>query len=329
MQEKITSAIQGFDNEIKSISDDTSLEEFRIKYLGRKGIFAQLFEEFKALPKDEKPKYGQLLNNAKSQSEQKFEELKSGLEITSGQVGAGIDISLPAVTPKLGSKHIITQTLDEMKNIFKKLGFSIHLGPEIESDFNNFEALNFPDDHPARDEQDTYFINKDFLMRTHTSPIQVRLMTSQAPPLRAVMPGRVYRNEVITATHYNMFHQLEGLYIDENVTFAELKSTLVAFLKEFFGKDIVYRFRPGFFPFTEPSGEIDIWWQPANGKGKWMEVLGSGMVDPNVLINCGVDSEKYTGYAFGMGVERIAMKKYGISDIRTLFDNDVRFLSQF
>ena len=217
-----------------------------------------------------------------------------------------------------------------MKNIFRKLGFSIYEGPELESDYNNFEALNFPSDHPARDMQDTYFINKDFLLRTHTSPIQVRLMNSSKPPIRAIMPGKVYRNESVSYKSFCLFHQLEGLYVDKDVSFTELISTLVSFIKQFYGENVKFRVRPSFFPFTEPSAEVDIWWEPKGANsGRWLEVLGCGMVDPNVLENCGIDSEIYTGYAFGMGVERTAMFKYGIDDIRILFDNDKRFLKQF
>jgi phenylalanyl-tRNA synthetase alpha chain len=221
------------------------------------------------------------------------------------------------------------QTLKEIKDIFKGLGFSVYEGPELESDYNNFEALNFPEDHPARDMQDTFFVNRNFLLRTHTSPVQVRLMQNKKPPLRAIMPGKVYRNEAISAKSYCLFHQVEGLYVDKDVTFAELKGTIVGFAKQFFGNDIKYRFRPSFFPFTEPSAEVDIWWQPSGKEGRWLEILGCGMVDPNVLINVGIDPEIYTGYAFGMGVERIAMRKYGIDDIRLFFDNDKRFLQQF
>lgn len=209
------------------------------------------------------------------------------------------------------------------------MGFSVYEGPELESDYNNFGALNFPNDHPARDMQDTFFINKNFLLRTHTSPVQIRLMQQKKPPIRALMPGKVFRNEAISAKSYCLFHQIEGLVVDTDVTFAELKGTLVGFIKQFFGKDVVYRFRASFFPFTEPSAEMDIWWQPKGKEGRWMEILGCGMVDPNVLVNVGIDPEKYVGYAFGMGIERTAMRKYGIDDIRILFDSDIRFLRQF
>lgn len=329
MLDRIELAEKNFKSEIKSVVDLEKLEEVRIKFLGRKGLFTELFEEFKQLPKEEKPKYGQVLNKAKSSAQKGFDELKSKLESSKAENKEYIDLTLAGRGIQLGSKHILTQTLDEIKGIFKGLGFSIYEGPELESDHNNFEMLNFPTDHPARDMQDTFFINDDFLLRTHTSPVQVRLMETTDPPIRALMPGKVYRNEAISAKSYCLFHQVEGLYVDEDVTFAELKATLVAFLKQFFGEDVKYRFRPSFFPFTEPSAEVDVWWQQKGKEGKWLEILGCGMVDPNVLENVKIDNEKYVGYAFGMGVERIAMLKYGVGDIRVFFDNDKRFLEQF
>ncbi|VAX17853.1 Phenylalanyl-tRNA synthetase alpha chain [hydrothermal vent metagenome] len=329
MLDKIESAEKGFNAEIAEVKDDEALEAVRIKYLGRKGLFTELFEEFKQLPKEEKPKYGQMLNKAKSFAQKKFDEVKSQLASSESESQEYIDLSLPGRKIELGSTHILTQTLNEIKQIFKGLGFSIYEGPELESDHNNFEMLNFPADHPARDMQDTFFINDKFLLRTHTSPVQVRLMESKKPPLRAIMPGKVYRNEALSAKSYCLFHQVEGLYVDEDVTFAELKGTLVAFAKQFFGDDVKYRFRPSFFPFTEPSAEVDIWWEQKGKPGKWLEIMGCGMVDPNVFENVGIDNEKYVGYAFGMGVERIAMLKYGVGDIRIFFDNDKRFLQQF
>jgi phenylalanyl-tRNA synthetase alpha chain len=247
-----------------------------------------------------------------------------------------IDLTLPGSQRQIGSKHILTQTVDEIKSIFKGMGFSIFEGPELESDYYNFEALNFAPDHPARDMQDTFFISKDFLLRTHTSPVQVRVMKNYKPPIRAIMPGRVYRSEAVNARSYCMFHQVEGLVIDTDITFAELKGTLVFFAKQFYGNDLKFRFRASFFPFTEPSAEMDITCYICGGKGckickhtGWLEILGCGMVDPNVLINCGIDPEKYTGYAFGMGIERTAMLKYNVQDIRLFFENDFRFLKQF
>lgn len=329
MQDRIKELEQQFNSELAQVSNLKSLEELRIKFLGRKGSITALFDEFKELPREEKPKYGQVLNQFKNSTQNSFDKKKNLLSEKEKSQKEFVDLSLPGIKNKIGTKHILTQTLDEMKSIFKVLGFSVYEGPELESDYYNFEALNFPDDHPARDMQDTFFVNKDFLLRTHTSPVQIRLMQNKKPPLRAIMPGKVFRNEAISAKSYCLFHQLEGLVVDTDVTFAELKATVVHFVKQFFGEDVKYRFRPSFFPFTEPSAEVDIWWQPTGKEGRWLEIMGCGMVDPNVLENCGIDSEKYTGYAFGMGVERTAMRKYGIDDIRTYFDNDKRFLVQF
>lgn len=329
MQEKIKEIEKQFNSELAEIKNLQSLEEFRINYLGRKGSITALFEEFKELPKEEKPKYGKVINQLKNNVQNSFNTKKEELSESVKSQADSIDLTLPGIKRNLGTKHILTQTLDEMKSIFKVLGFSIYEGPELESDYYNFEALNFPEDHPARDMQDTFFVNKDFLLRTHTSPVQIRLMEKKKPPIRAIMPGKVFRNEAISAKSYCLFHQLEGLVVDTNITFSELKGIVIHFVKEFFGEDVKYRFRPSFFPFTEPSAEVDIWWQPKDKLGRWLEIMGCGMVDPNVLENCGVDSEKYTGYAFGMGVERTAMQRYGIDDIRVFFDNDKRFLLQF
>lgn len=329
MQDKITAVAEQFESELSLVSDLKSLEELRIKFFSRNGSISLLFEDFKNLSREEKPKYGQILNQLKNNSQSKFDELKEKLELQSQDFKQRVDLSLPGRKRNLGSRHLITQTLDEITEIFKGLGFSVHNGPELESDYYNFGALNFPDDHPARDMQDTFFINKGFLMRTHTSPVQVRLMESKKPPIRAIMPGKVYRNEALSYKSYCLFHQVEGLYIDKDVTFAELKGTLVSFIKTLYGDDVKYRFRASFFPFTEPSAEVDIWWEPKGKPGRWMEILGCGMVDPNVLKNVGLDPEVYSGYAFGMGVERQVLRKYNIPDIRVLFDNDKRFLTQF
>jgi len=329
MEEKISAAASLFETDIDLVSDLKSLEEIRIKYFSRNGIISLLFEDFKNLSKEEKPKYGQIINQLKNSAQSKFEEVKNRLSEIQDEFKERVDLSLPGKKRTIGSKHIVIQTLDEIKNIFMGLGFSVYNGPELESDYYNFEALNFPDDHPARDMQDTFFINKNFLMRTHTSPVQVRLMKSKKPPIRAIMPGKAYRNEALSYKHYCLFHQVEGLYIDKNVTFAELKGTLVSFIKTLYGEDVKYRFRGSFFPFTEPSAEVDIWWEPKGKPGRWMEILGCGMVDPNVLRNVGLDPEIYSGYAFGMGVERQVLRKYNIPDIRILFDNDKRFLTQF
>ena len=329
MINKIDETRKSFDEDLSKVDNSASLEELRIKYLSRKGLVSQLFESLKDVSKEDKPKVGQSLNQLKIHTQSKFDEMKETFENNENKSESFVDLSLPGRVRPIGSKHILTQTLDEIKNIFKGLGFSVYEGPELESDYNNFEALNFAPDHPARDMQDTFFVTEDFLLRTHTSPVQVRLMTEKKPPLRAIMPGKVFRNEAISAKSYCLFHQVEGLYVDTDVTFAELKGTLVAFAKQFYGQDVQYRFRASFFPFTEPSAEMDVWWQPKGKEGRWLEVLGCGMVDPNVLKNVGIDPEKYVGYAFGMGVERTAMLKYGIGDIRILFDNDKRFLTQF
>ncbi|MCX6170603.1 MAG: phenylalanine--tRNA ligase subunit alpha [Ignavibacteriales bacterium] len=329
MINKIDETRKSFDEDLSKVDSSAALEELRIKFLGRKGLVSQLFESLKDVSKEDKPKVGQALNQLKIHTQSKFDEMKENFEKSENKSESFVDLSLAGRTRTIGSKHILTQTLDEIKNIFKGLGFSVYEGPELESDYNNFEALNFAPDHPARDMQDTFFVTEDFLLRTHTSPVQVRLMTDKKPPLRAIMPGKVFRNEAISAKSYCLFHQVEGLYVDTDVTFAELKGTLVAFAKQFYGQDVKYRFRASFFPFTEPSAEMDVWWQPKGKEGRWLEVLGCGMVDPNVLNNVGIDPEKYCGYAFGMGVERTAMLKYGIGDIRILFDNDKRFLTQF
>jgi len=329
MLNEIDETRKSFDEIIVTVDNLDALEQLRVKFLSRKGSVSQLFDSLKDAPKDEKPKVGQALNQLKIYIQSKFDERKEKLEGGARNLDPNLDLSLPGRKQILGSKHILTQTLDEIMNIFKGIGFSVSEGPELESDYYNFEALNFPADHPARDMQDTFFVTEEFLLRTHTSPVQVRLMTERKPPLRSIMPGKVFRNEAISAKSYCLFHQVEGLYVDTDVTFAELKGTLVAFVKQFYGEDIPYRFRASFFPFTEPSAEMDVWWQPKGKEGRWLEILGCGMVDPQVLMNVGIDPEKYTGYAFGMGIERTAMRKYGIDDIRTLFDNDKRFLTQF
>ncbi|MCO6446088.1 MAG: phenylalanine--tRNA ligase subunit alpha, partial [Ignavibacterium album] len=279
---------------------------------------------------------GKKLNQLRDEVSAHFEEMKERIASLQYNKEKKIDLTLPGNQYIIGSKHILTQTLDEIKSIFKGLGFSVVTGPELESDYYNFESLNFPSDHPARDMQDTFFVSKDFLLRTHTTPVQIRIMEKQAPPVRAIMPGRVYRNEAVSARSYCMFHQVDGIYVDTDVTFAELKGTLVSFAKQFYGSDLKYRFRPSFFPFTEPSAEMDITCYLCKGKGckickdsGWLEILGCGMVDPNVYKFVNYDSEKFSGYAFGMGIESIALLKYGITDIRIFFDNDIRFLKQF
>ena len=320
-------------NEVNSLSE---LEHLRITYLGRNGIITKLFDQLKTVSNEDKPAFGKLLNNLRSETTELFNQKKSVLESGQSDNFSDIDLTLPGKTIKLGSRHILSQTMFEIKSIFKGLGFSVYEGPELESDYYNFEALNFPADHPARDMQDTFFVSEQFVLRTHTTPVQIRIMEKEQPPIRAIMPGRVYRNEAISARSYCIFHQVDGIYVDTDVSFAELKGTLVSFAKQFYGEELKYRFRPSFFPFTEPSAEMDITCYICNGKGcrvckhtGWLEILGCGMVDPNVFNYVNYDSEKYTGYAFGMGIERIAMLKYGIDDIRIFFENDLRFLKQF
>lgn len=336
LDKNIAEIKESFYTDIKSVSSIKDVEEIRIKYFSRNGLVSQLFEDLKGVVKEEKPILGKKLNLLRNEVTSYFEEVKERISSSTSNKSNEIDLTLPGKEYIVGSKHILTQTLDEIKSIFKGLGFSVANGPELESDYYNFESLNFPADHPARDMQDTFFVSKDFLLRTHTTPVQIRIMEKQAPPVRAIMPGRVYRNEAVSARSYCMFHQVDGIYVDTDVTFAELKGTLVSFAKQFYGSDLKYRFRPSFFPFTEPSAEMDITCYLCHGKGckicknsGWLEILGCGMVDPNVFKYVDYDSEKYTGYAFGMGIERIALLKYGITDIRIFFDNDLRFLKQF
>ena len=336
MLNKISETRNLFTTDVMSVKSARELEDLRIKYLGRNGIVAEMFEEFKTVTPEEKRVLGKELNLLRQELQSKYDELKESIELSSKAAAPKIDLSLPGRQPALGTAHLIPQTMTEIMSIFKKIGFSVITGPEIESDWNNFGALNFPADHPARDMQDTFFVNNDFVLRTHTTPVQVRIMEKQAPPLRAIMPGRVYRNEAINARSYCMFHQVDGIYVDKNVTFAELKGTLVHFAKEYYGSSVKYKFRPSFFPFTEPSAEMDITCFICGGEGcrvckhsGWLEILGCGMVDPNVFKSVGYDPEEVTGYAFGMGIERIAMLKHDINDIRLLFENDVRFLKQF
>lgn len=334
--EKINSIREEFYQTVSRIEDLKSLEEIRIKYLGKNGILASLFDELKSSPKEQKPLLGQAINTLRDDITKKLNELRIHLTTKLEKDKSFLDLTLPGRLHHIGSIHLLTQTLNQIKSIFRGLGFSSIEGPELESDYYNFEALNFPLDHPARDMQDTFFVSKDFLLRTHTTPVQVRIMEKHKPPVRAIMPGRVYRNEAVSSRSYCMFHQVDGIYVDTDVTFAELKGTLVAFAKQFYMEDLKYRFRPSFFPFTEPSAEMDITCYLCRGKGckvckytGWLEILGCGMVDPNVFRKVGYDPEKYSGYAFGMGIERTAMLKYGITDIRIFFENDFRFLRQF
>ncbi len=317
------------------ITSALELEEFRLKYLSKKGLLNTLFEEFKTVTLEKKKDFGKKLNDLKTYTSDKYQNFKESLDSTSE--GLKTDLSLTGEAIKLGTRHPVSIIRNEVVSIFERLGFTVSEGPEIEDDWHVFSALNFPLEHPARDMQDTFFIQKtpDILLRTHTSSVQVRVMENTQPPIRMIMPGRVFRNEAISARSHCMFHQVEGLFIAEKVSFADLKQTLLFFAKEMFGSETEIRLRPSFFPFTEPSAEMDI---SCNCKGKgcnlckytgWLEILGCGMVDPNVLDFCGIDSTKYTGFAFGMGIERIALLKYQVKDIRIYFENDVRFLNQF
>jgi len=317
--------------------DLKELDDFRIKFISKKGILNQLFAAFKTVPNEEKKLYGQKINQLKQAATEKVNAIKEALENTTEEQGSAIDATRPGYPTEIGSRHPISIVKNEIIEIFKRIGFNVSEGPEIEDDWHNFTALNLPEYHPARDMQDTFFLqqNPDWLLRTHTSSVQTRYMEANQPPIRTISPGRVYRNEDISARAHCIFHQVEGLYIDKNVSFADLKQTLLYFTKEMFGKSKI-RLRPSYFPFTEPSAEVDIYWgletetdyRITKGTG-WLEIMGAGMVDPNVLKNMNIDPEEYTGFAFGMGIERIAMLLYQIPDIRMFYENDLRFLEQF
>ncbi|MBB2151842.1 phenylalanine--tRNA ligase subunit alpha [Pedobacter gandavensis] len=339
LQEKITQ----YTAEINAFSTDSAdeLEQFRIRFLGTKGIIKDIFDEFKAVSPEEKRVLGKVLNEFKQLAEAKYQTLKDQTEVTETKKDLGLDLTLPGEGFEIGARHPLALVRREIVEIFNKLGFIVAEGPEIEDDWHNFSALNFPEEHPARDMQDTFFIKKggekgDIALRTHTSSVQVRMMEEGKPPFRAIMPGRVYRNEAISARAHCFFHQVEGLYVDENVSFADLKQTLFYFVQELYGEGTKVRFRPSYFPFTEPSAEMDISCTICKGAGcqlckqsGWVEILGCGMVDPNVLENCGIDSKKYSGFAFGMGIERVANLKFEIKDLRLFSENDARFLKQY
>ena len=349
------------------LSSAAVLEEFRLSYLGRKGQLADLFDELKTVPADERRAVGQQLNELKQQAQARYDEARLALETSAAPATeAAFDYTLPPVPNQLGTRHPLMLVREEMLRVFARIGFNVQEGPEIEDDWHNFTALNFPENHPARDMQDTFFLRNgemviseivskntvdkeqaeqqahhlttspSHLLRTHTSNVQVRVMQTQPPPIRCVVPGRVFRNEAISARAHMMFHQVEGLFVDEGVSFADLKQTIYYFVQEMFGDRVQVRFRPSFFPFTEPSAEVDITCLICQGAGcnvckysGWVEIMGCGMVDPAVLENCGIDPEKYSGYAWGMGIERIAMLKYQIKDLRLFTENDLRFLRQF
>jgi phenylalanyl-tRNA synthetase alpha chain len=331
--------IKALQEEIEKIvvSGKEEVEELRLKYISKKGTISQLFEDFKTVSPEQKKEVGQAINTLKNFALDKINTLKESFE-AAVNADSGIDMTMPGEPLKLGTRHPLSLVKNEIIGIFGRLGFTVAEGPEIEDDWHVFSALNFPPEHPARDMQDTFFIEKkpDVVLRTHTSSVQIRVMERTQPPIRMIFPGRVFRNEAISARSHCIFHQIEGLYVDENVSFADLKQTLLQFAKELFGEGSQIRLRPSYFPFTEPSAEMDVSCSICSGKGcnvckysGWLEILGCGMVDPNVLEACNIDSKKYTGFAFGMGIERITMLRYGIKDIRHFFENDVRFLKQF
>lgn len=333
---KIEEIKRKVEEEISSIKSEGDLQEVKVRLLGRKGLFSHLFEEIRTLPPESRRDVGKALNELRLETEERLRSISSKFEEEKrrGEVSK-IDITLPGKIPLIGKKHPITITFEEIISIFVSLGFELEEGPEVELDYYNFEALNIPKYHPARDMQDTFYIRDDVVLRTHTSPVQIRTMEKKRPPIRIIAPGAVFRCDQ-DVSHTPMFHQVEGLMVDKMVRFSDLKGILTVFAKEMFGEDVRVRFRPSYFPFTEPSAEFDISCVICNGRGcrvckdsGWLEILGSGMVHPQVLRNVGYDPEEYTGFAFGLGVERIAMIKFGIDDIRQFYLNDIRFLSQF
>lgn len=327
--------------EVNAAAPDSSetLEQFRIKYLGSKNVIKPVFGEIRNVPSERKREFGQLVNRVKQTAQEKFDRLQTELAAAgAAETTARLDLTAPAGDPELGARHPLSVTLNRIIDIFRRIGFSVADGPEVETDWYNFTAMNTPEDHPARDMQDTFYLKNStsMLLRTHTSSVQARVMEQQQPPIRIIAPGRVYRNETISARSHQQFHQVEGLYIDRDVSFADLKQTLLYFAREMYGPDTDIRLRPSYFPFTEPSAEVDVSCFICGGAGcnvckytGWLEILGCGMVDPEVLTNCGIDPEVYSGYAFGMGIERQAMMLYGVRDIRLFFENDVRVLEQF
>ena len=331
--------IKGHIAEVESFNAATNeeIETFRIKYLGKKGILNDYFAEFKNVPNEQKKEFGQVINQLKNAATQRVNSLKESLENSQEEKGVYGDLSRPGEPVEIGSRHPISIVKNQVTEIFSNIGFNVSEGPEMEDDWHNFTALNLPEYHPARDMQDTFFIqtDPDILLRTHTSSVQVRYMEENKPPIRTISPGRVFRNEAISARSHCIFHQVEGLYIDKDVSFADMKQTILYFTEQLFGKSKI-RLRPSYFPFTEPSAEVDVYWgletetdyRITKGTG-WLEIMGCGMVDPNVLRNCNIDPQEYSGFAFGMGIERIAMLLYQIEDIRMFYENDLRFLEQF
>ena len=339
MQEKLLAIKEAAFYDISAAENSGTLEEIRVKYLGKKGELTTILRGMGSLSPEERPVVGKLVNEAKSEVEEKLEEAVKKIkerEKNAKLASEVIDISLPGKRNVIGKRHPLDLTLESMKEIFISMGFTVEDGPEVELDHYNFEALNIPKDHPARSEQDTFYINDNIVLRTQTSPIQIRTMENQEPPIKMISPGKVYRSDAVDATHSPIFYQMEGLVIDKGVTFADLKGTLELFAKKMFGDKVVTKFRPHHFPFTEPSAEMDATCFVCEGKGcrvckgsGWIEILGCGMVHPNVLRNCGIDPEVYSGFAFGFGVDRMVMLKYGIDDIRALYESDMRFLNQF
>ena len=334
----INAVLSQIDSEIQNVNSSEALEEFRLKYLGRKGIIAELTSAIPSLPKEERACFGQQVNSLKNKLLSSISEKQETLSVKANEAPVSFDIGMPGIAQELGHLHPLTRITEEICSIFSKMGFSVVDGPEIETEYNNFTGLNIPLEHPSREAFDTFYL-KDYskmLLRSHTSPVQVRVMKEKKPPLAIVVPGRVYRPDAVDASHSFMFHQVEGFMVDKGIKFSDLKGLLEIFAKAIFGNDIKMRFRPHFFPFTEPSAEVDISCIICKGKGcsacgkkGWLEILGSGMIHPNVFKQVGIDPKKYTGFAFGMGVDRIAMLKYGINDIRLFFENDLRFLRQF
>ncbi len=339
LQEKIAALKEDGLTTLASVMDVKSLDDVRVKFLGRKSAIQDMMKDLKNVSKEDRPVFGRLVNELKVELTSKFEEKIAQLKAKAEKervAAEWIDVTLPGKKQNIGTPHILLQVIDDIVAIFNRIGFSVVQGPEVESDYYNFEALNIPADHPARDMHDTFFVADDIVLRTHTSPVQIRVMEKQQPPIHILVPGRVYRNEAIDASHHAVFYQIEGLCVDKGITFLDLKGILAHFVREFFGSDFKVRFRPSFFPFTEPSAEVDMSCIICGGKGcsvckqtGWVEILGCGMVDPAVYKYVNYDPEVYTGYAFGLGVERIAMLKHRINDIRLFLDNDIRFLRQF
>ncbi len=339
MKQELEEIRQKAEQELLKAKDRPTLEDLRIRYLGKKGELTSILKQMGGLSAEERPVIGQLANDVRSFIDRELTERAAQLRDAETQLRLkreAIDVTLPGKQYSLGSKHPLSIELDEIKEIFIGMGFDIVSGPEVELDYYNFEALNIPKDHPARDTQDTFYINDRIVLRTQTSPVQVRTMEKQKPPIRIISPGRVYRSDAVDATHSPLFHQIEGLVVDKDITFANLKGTLETIIKRMYGEDSVVRFRPHHFPFTEPSAEVDVQCFHCHGEGcslckgeGWIELLGCGMVHPKVLSNCGIDPEEYSGFAFGMGLERLVMRKYKIDDLRLFYENDVRFLKQF